>query len=259
MRHAVRILLLGALFSALTLLGACNDDPDVDTSRDTAADPLGDIAAVGSTIYATNHDESGHAGPQVDLLAFSLDGLPAATPTSLDLNGHGYLAMTDTGQRLLLQAHGTGRVFAVSYAGALLGQWQDTELADAGWRACGIGRRPGADEVVALYTRDDRSFLARTYSLDLAQVVATVGPVAWGGFPDGIFPRSLDHDGTRWLVLAADDAGANLTITLDDDFRPLGDPTVEDDAVTGLTVAGGWLYAAYADGTIAPLRTVGTR
>ena len=40
--------------------------------------------------------------------------------------------------------------------------------------------------MVALYTRDDRSFLARTYDLDLTAVVATVGPVAWDGFPDGV-------------------------------------------------------------------------
>ncbi len=255
----MRYLILALGLVALCALGACDDDPDITTDRDTASDPFGDIAAVGNVIYATNDDRSGNAGSQVGLFPFALDGLPAGSELPLDLNGCGYLAMADDGANLLLQIRDTGRVICVTPAGALLWNRTDTEMADGGWRACGLGRRPGADELVALYTRDDYAFVARTYDLDFAEVLATSDAFTWDAFPTTIFPRALVHDGAQWVVLAADADGANVTFTLDATFDDVGAPVVEAENMTGLAVAGGWYYAAYADRTIAPLRPVVTR
>ncbi len=244
---------------ALGALGACDDDPDINTDRDTASDPFGDIAALGSAIYATNDDQSGNAGSQVGLFPFALDGTAAGAEMVLDLNGCGYLAMTDDDQNLLLQVRGTGRVINVSPAGELRWIRLDTEMMDGGWRACGICRRPGADEVVALYTQDDSTFVARTYNLDLSEVVATTDEFGWDGLPPPVYPRALVHDGTQWVVLATDADGANVTVTLDSAFDDIGTPVAEAATMTGLAVADGWYYAAHDDGTVTRLRPVVTR
>jgi hypothetical protein len=255
----MRYLTLALGLVALGALGACDDDPDINTDRDTASDPFGDIAALGTAIYATNDDQSGNAGSQVGLFPFALDGTPAGAELVLDLNGCGYLAMTADDKNLLLQIRDTGRVICVTPAGGLLWNRTDTEMADDGWRACGICRRPGAAEVVALYTQNDTTFVARTYNLDLTEVVATTDEFGWDGLPPPVFPRALVHDGDQWVVLASDADGANLTITLDSAFEDLGTPVAEAANMTGLAVAGGWYYAAFDDGTIGKLRPVVTR
>jgi hypothetical protein len=255
----MRYLTLTLGLVALGAICACDDEADITTDRDTASDPFGDIAAVGEVIYATNDDHSGNAGSQVGLFPFALDGTPAGEELVLDLNGCGYLAMTDDEDNLLLQVRGTGRVINVSPAGALRWIRLDTEMMDAGWRACGICRRPGADEVVALYTRNDSTFVARTYNLDLSEVVDTTDPFGWDGLPAPVYPQALVHDGTQWVVLATAADGAKVTIALDSTFADLGAPVAEAETMTGLAVAGGWYYAAYEDGTVARLRPVVTR
>jgi hypothetical protein len=255
----MRTLVLTLGLVALGCLGACDDEPDIITERDVSSDPLGDITALGDTIYATNDDRSDNAGSQVGLFRYLLDGSPAGDELTLELNGCGYLAMTDDDENLLLQVRESGRVISVSPGGELRWIRQDTELADGGWRACGICRRPGADEVVALYTRTDSTFVARTYNGDLSAVLATTDAFAWDGVPGRIYPRALVHDGTQWVVLAATADGANVTLTLDDAFNDLGPPVAEAASLTGLAVAGGWLHAAHDDGTVAPLRPVVTR
>jgi hypothetical protein len=252
----MRYLTLALAVVALGAICACDDEPDIVTDRDTASDPLGGIAALGATLYATNDDQSGHGGSQVGLFPFALDGTPAGAEVSLGLNGCGYLAMTDDGENLLLQIRGTGRVIAVTPAGALLWNRLDAERLDGGWRACGICRRPGADELVALYTRDDHAFVARTYNLDFTEVLATTAAFTWDSFPTTVFPRALVHDGMQWVVLAADADGAMVTFALDGAFDDVGAPIVEAANMTGLAVADGWYYAAFADGTVARLRQV---
>lgn len=255
----MRYLALTLGLVVLCSLGACDDDSDITTDRDTASDPFGDIAVLGDVIYATNDDRSGHAGSQVGLFPFALDGNPAGAELVLDLNGCGYLAMTADDENLLLQVRDSGRVVSVAPTGELRWIRLDTEMVDGGWRACGLCRRPGADEVVALYTRSDSTFVARTYNLDLSEVVATTDEFAWDGLPGKIYPRALVHDGTQWVVLAADADGTNVTLTLDSAFEDLGAPVLEDATLTGLAVAGGWYHAAYANGSVAPLRPVVTR
>lgn len=255
----MRYLVLALGLVALCSLGACDDDPDIVTERDIASDPLGDLAALGDTIYAANDDRSGNAGSQVGLFRYLLDGSPAGGELALELNGCGYLAMTAADENLLLQVRDSGRVISVSPAGELRWIRQDTELADGGWRACGICRRPGADEVVALYTRDDHAFVARTYSLDLTEVVATTAPFTWASFPATVFPRTLVHDGTHWHVLATDAEGANVIVLLDDTFADLSVPLIVDDDLTGLAIADGWFYGAHADGSVSSLYPVAKR
>jgi len=255
----MRYLALALGLVALCTVGGCEEDSDPNTDRDTGNDPFGDIASLDDLIYATNDDRSGHVGSQVGLFPFALDGTPAGAELVLDLNGCGYLSMTADGVNLLLQVRDTGRVISVSPTGELRWVRMDAEMMDAGWRACGICRRPGADEVVALYTRSDSTFVARTYNLDLSEVVATTDEFAWDDIPGTVFPRTLVHDGSQWVVLAATADGTVITLALGDDFDDLGTPVTEAETVTGLAVADGWFYAAHANGTVARLRQVDVR
>ena len=89
----IRRLLLSAALALALLLSGCDDDPVLNTERDTLSDPIADIAALGGYLFTTNEDWSGHAGSQVDLFKFSVDGFPEGR-FDLGLNGVGYLAAT---------------------------------------------------------------------------------------------------------------------------------------------------------------------
>jgi hypothetical protein len=244
MKH--RALLCPILALAVFALAACEQDPDVETDRDTLADPLGDLVALDGRLYATNHDRSGNAGSQVDLFAYEADGSPADR-FDLGINHAGYLAATTDGDDLYLQARGRGQLFRATRLGELV--WTRSDPFAGGERlACGVAHRADLDSFVVIYHHPGTTtYTELRYGPDfegessapLAREWTTFDPeegvraIAWA---DGyLWALGLDPAGQAVIEGFADDGGATRILSLG------------DDSACGLGAAGGVLWIAYPD------------
>lgn len=243
------------LFAAALALAGCSDSIDIEIERDTLSDPLGDIAIREGMIYATNHDESGHAGSQVDLLTFSLaDPSEPLDTVMLELNGQGYLAMATDGLALFLQPRDRSALLKVSPAGRILWLRQDLQMADAFMRACGICYDAEHERLVALYTKDGSSFVVRRYSADFDSVVSTSAPIAWDVFAPGTPPQAVAWDGGVFYVLGTDAGGNGLVVATDATFATPTDPRQVGPGAVGLAASETQIWVSYADRSIVAYR-----
>ena len=201
-------------FPALVLLAVvltgCETTTEIDVSRDIDADPLGDITLLDDIVYATNNDASGHAGSQVDLMRFAVDGTPLeATPVAL--NGQGYMSACSDGQDIYLQSRASGQLFRLTLGGIA---WtrrdafvSDQATAGVTMLARGIAYAASEDSFVILYQEADTNlYTTRRIGPDF-EAVGSSTTFAWETFA----PTSADvitvtwHDGRLWAIGAGGD------------------------------------------------------
>jgi hypothetical protein len=245
---ATRLLPLaaGAVALLLAFAGCLTSEPEVSTERDTLGDPLGDIAVLADTLYATNHDLSGHAGSQVDLFRLTAAG-ELDEAFDLGLNGAGYLAACSDGEAIYLQVRRTGRIFKVSPTGEILWTRLDP-LAGPRRLACGLAYRADVDSFVTLY-RDGRTsgYVSVNYGPEFIDQAGAEREHDLSLFdsPTGVLAAAW-HDGVLW-ALGRDVLGQALVqgVSLDGwetRFLPLDDPTA-----CGIAVLAGELVVAFED------------
>jgi len=252
-----RLLLSSALASTLALafalaLPGCEDDPALNTERDTLNDPLADIAALGGYLFTTNEDRSGHAGSQVDLFKFSVDGFPEGR-FDLGLNGVGYLAATADGSAIYLQARDTGQLFKVTPVGEIAWVRADP-FADSRHRACGIAYRADLDSFVTLYHEPGTAnYIARHHGPNFDGAAAPRPARALDTFaPDDGIRALAWHDGWMWALGRTADGHAVIQ-----GFADGGGisryVTLSDSTACGLAPAEDGLLVAYPDRRFEPL------
>ena len=105
------------LVNCILLAVACQDDLTINTDKNTLNDEIADITFLGNSFYTTNNDNSMHAGPQIDLFRFSEDASFIEDAFDLEMNGQGYLAITDDGANLYLQSHWDTYILKISPIG----------------------------------------------------------------------------------------------------------------------------------------------
>lgn len=242
-----RLLLSSALALALALiLAGCDDDPLVNTERDTLGDPIADIAALGGYLFTTNEDWSGHAGSQVDLFKFSADGFPEGR-FDLGLNGVGYLAATADADAVYLQARDTGLLLKVTPVGEVAWTRGDP-YADGRHRACGLAYRADLDSFVTLYHEPGTAnYTQRRHGPDFAGAAAPLPAIALDTFdPDDGVRAIAWHDGWMW-ALGRTAAGAAIVQGFADDGAVTRYITLDDSTACGLAPAPDGLRVAYPD------------
>jgi len=244
-----RPLCLSALAMALVLtpiLSGCDDDPVLNTERDTLSDPIADIAALGGYLFTTNEDWSGHAGSQVDLFKFSVDGFPEGR-FDLGLNGVGYLAATADAAAIYLQARDSGQLFKVTPVGELAWTRGDP-YADSGHLACGLAYRADLDSFVTLYhVPGTATYITRHHGPDFAGAAPPLPALTLDTFDPDTGVRAIAWlDGWMW-VLGRTATGAAALQGFNDTGGFTRYITLSDSTACGLAPTADGLRLAYPD------------
>lgn len=242
----IRRLLLSSALALALLLSGCDDDPVLNTERDTLSDPIADIAVLGGYIFTTNEDWSGHAGSQVDLFKFSNDGFPEGR-FDLGLNGVGYLAATADRSAIYLQARDSGLLFKVTPVGEIAWTRGDT-YADGQHQACGLAYRADLDSFVTLYHEPGTAnYTARHHGPDFTGAADPLPARAFDTFDPDTGVRAIAwHDGWLW-ALGRNAAGDAVVQGFADDGGVTRYLTLSDSTACGLAPTDDGLRIAYPD------------
>lgn len=240
-----RLLLSSALALALVLSG-CDDDPDLNTERDTLSDPIADIAALGGYLFTTNEDWSGHAGSQVDLFKFSADGFPEGR-FDLGLNGVGYLAATADAEAIYLQARDSGLILKVTPVGEIAWSRGDS-YADGRHAACGLAYRADLDSFVTIYHEPGTAnYTTRRFGPDFAAASPPFPALTLDTFDPDHGIRAIAWMGGRMWALGSTATGTAIVQGFDDDGGVTRYITLPDSTACGLAATPNGLQVAYPD------------
>ena len=133
------------------LFFTCDKGKVLDTSSNTAIDPIADITFLGEYFYTTNFDNSMKAGPQICLYKISRNGTLFEDKYDLNMNGQGYFAITNDGSNLYLQSQNFNSILKCSTIGEIFyHKWFAGGLEG---KACGIAYDSKSDSLLALYKR----------------------------------------------------------------------------------------------------------
>lgn len=237
--------------AALALV-ACNDDPEFDTTRITASDPLGDLVALDGHLFATNEDRSGNAGSQVDLFKFTTDGFPV-NRFDLGINHVGYLAAATDGESVYLQARDTGQLFKATPVGEIA--WTRSDPFSGGGRlACGIAYRADLDSFEVVYRHPGTTaYTTLRYGPGFAGESSEPRDRDWPVFdPDRGVKAVAWADGWLW-ALGPDLDGEAVVQGFGDDGGATRFFTLPDNSACGLAAAGDTLWVAYPDRRFEPI------
>ena len=98
---------------------SCEENSISEIDKNTFHDDIGDISFLDGSVYTTNYDLSGNSGQQIDLIKLELSEETSLLDDKfeLDINGQGYLTMTNDGTNLFLQSRSTQLIFQTSKMG----------------------------------------------------------------------------------------------------------------------------------------------
>ena len=143
------------------LIISCQNGIDINTTKQTITDSIADITYLNGSFFTTNLDESGNAGPQIDLYKFDESILINQYP--MELNGQGYMATANDGSNLYFQPRFTDYIFKINPVGKIFWYQSDNFPANTSdttstfmyWNGWGLA---WADtNLVALYRHKDDS------------------------------------------------------------------------------------------------------
>lgn len=139
------------IFSLFIIFISCQSDKIVNTSCDTAYDPFSDITYLHNNFYSTNYDNSMNAGPQIFLYKISNDGKYLDDIFNLNMNGQGYLAITNDGNNLYLQSRDFNSIIKCTTVGEIF--YNVWDITNSPMQGCGICYITNVDSLCVL-TRD---------------------------------------------------------------------------------------------------------
>jgi hypothetical protein len=241
-------LLLLTLF--LALAGAGCDSLDVDTSKDVDSDPISDITLFNNQFHTVNIDTSGNAGSQIDLIQLSDAGERLAN-IPLEMNGHGYMAITDDEERFYLLSRRYEILFTVSPDGEQInGQWANLEEV---WQPVAVTYVEDEDKLLMLYRNSSNpsEYRARLVEKDNIgtherDLVFSYDFISTGA--TGIYALAYNDD--QFYALGINQQGEHILIETDMDFEVSSRSTIGSNQVAGLAFRGDDLYFSYFDGRV---------
>ena len=217
------------IFSALLFIFifSCKNGIDVDTSKNTASDPIADITFLNGYFYTTNLDNSGNVGHQIDLFKFDSVSNPI-NRFELPLNGQGYLAAANDGNNLYFQPRYTDYIFKMTQLGEIF--WNqsdhfpdntsDTTSTFMYWRGRGLA---WADtNLVVLYRhKDERTHYRSRYLYikndTLSTIIDTI--VTWRHLNSyGAYAMEYNAETKGFWILAIDSLNQYIRFTVDSNF-----------------------------------------
>ena len=158
------------LIIALLIIG-CEEDYYIDTYKNTYHDDIADITYLNGSFFTTNYDLSNNAGSQIDLIKYNYENDSTAyfdNIYDLNMNGQGYIAITNNGLDLFLQSKESHLLIKCSAIGEFAIMTMDT--IDTNWQPCGLTFNNDDDSLISLYRNLDTltQYRARTISQDLS-------------------------------------------------------------------------------------------
>ena len=216
---------------------------------------MADITYLNGSFYSTNYDLSGNSGSQIDLLKFEDDGnrIFLADYFDLDMNGQGYLAITNDSEHLYIQSKQTELLIKSSSIGekAFL-KYDDVS---SSWHPAGLAYNPDNDSLNALYRNGDdpTQYRLRTISKDVDGIVSRDKAFRLD-FIDNSFHGvyALEYHDNQFYMLGVDSSHQDVMLRTDYDLNVMEIDTLLDSTVVGLCFKGGDLYLSFRENRIEP-------
>lgn len=239
-----------AFFIALLLMFAfsCEDNEDINLDKNTYYDDISDITYLQEYFYTTNYDLSGNAGSQIDLFKFSSNGTYIIDKYDLEMNGQGYLAITNDGDDLYLQSRNFSFIVKTSPVGEKAYIRSDT--VNFVWQASGICYIDDIDSLLILYKNSEirNQYRARIVDKDLIYPVSRDIMFEWD-FIDTTYygAYAIAYKDNNFYLLGVDTSLTDILIVTDYDFNVISTENIPDSTVVGLCFKDDDLYFSYRD------------
>ena len=249
-----------AIFLILLIL-SCQNGLEVDSTKQTATDPIADITYLKGYFYTTNLDLSTNSGPQIDLYKIDSTSFPIDR-FEMDLNGQGYLAATNDGTNLYFQPRFTDYILKMTSLGEI--SWylpdrlfdNDIDSTFMFWQGRGIA---WADtNLVVLYRHKNDSILYRGRYLHLNNdalhtIIDTT--VTWNHINDrGAFSLEYNPEKKGFLVLATNSLNKSILFEVDNYFQNIAILDALEGTPMGVTLDENLdIYLSYPDRRIEQL------
>jgi len=234
------------IFSIFIL--SCEDSTIIDTRKNTYYDDIADITYLNG-FFTTNFDLSGNAGSQIDLLTFKMntDSVHYIDDNfDLNMNGQGYLAITNDGNDLYLQSKNSYLIMKCSSIGEKIFTRQDTIAVN--WQPAGLAYQSENDSLLALYRNLDnlKQYRLRTISKDLS-IESSKDKIFQLDFIDTTYygAYSLEYNNLSYYILGVDTTMNDILIILDNELNITEIDTLSDSTVVGLCFRQNDLYFSY--------------
>ena len=226
---------------------SCDEESEINTTKNTYNDDIADITFINDHFYSTNYDLSGHAGPQIDLLKFSPDGKNIDDAFDLGLNGQGYLAITNDGTDVYLQSMYTSSIIKCSLIGErIYMQWDG--LSDPQWQASGICYKKLDDSLLVLYKNLKNPIEYRAITVSKQNPYNSGSDIRFElGSVDMTDPGiyALDHKDSSFYMLGVNSLHKDILVITDYNFNVISTEEIPDSTVTGLCFKENDLYLGY--------------
>ncbi|MDD5539886.1 MAG: hypothetical protein PHG61_04245 [Candidatus Marinimicrobia bacterium] len=241
---------LNIIFVLFLIFSACENDLEINTHKDTYNDDIADITFLGNAFYTTNYDLSGNSGSQIDLLKFTSDGNCLEDAFDLGMNGQGYLAITNDGRDIYMQARDFGWVIKCSPVGELV--YIKPDSLSANWRAGGICYREDLDSLALFYQNIDAPEQVRI------RIVSKVDPVMgerdtvvqFGFLDESIGLYAVEYYNSVYYLLGVDTTGSDILFQTTREMNIIGRFKIADSTVVGVCKTNNNLYLSYRDRSI---------
>ena len=235
---------------SLVLFFACEETNRINTKKNIYYDDISDITYL-NNFFSTNHDLSGNASSQIDLLKFEM-GLDSVyyidDNFDLNMNGQGYLAMTNDGSDLYLQSKNSYLITKLSTIGEKVFSKQDTITFS--WQPSGLAYHSENDSLLVLYRNLNnlKEYRLRTISKN-GYIESSKDEVFQLDFIDTTHhgAYSLEYKDLSYYMLAVDTTMNELLVILDNDLNITEIDTIPDSTVVGLCFKQNDLYLSYKD------------
>jgi len=222
----------------------------MDKRKNTYYDDIADITYLNG-FFSTNYDLSGNAGSQIDLLTFKMntDSVHYIDDNfDLDMNGQGYLAITNDGDDLYLQSKNSYLIIKCSSIGEKVFTRQDTIAVN--WQPAGLAYQSENDSLLALYRNLDnlKQYRLRTISKDLS-IESSKDKIFQLNFIDTTYygGYSLEYNNFSYYILGVNTTMNDILIILDNELNITEIDTLSDSTVVGLCFKQNDLYLSYRD------------
>ena len=232
-----------AIFLIFLIL-SCQNGLEVDSNKHTATDSITDITYLNGYFYTTNLDLSTNSGPQIDLYKFDTTSFPV-NRFEMNLNGQGYMAVTDDGTNLFFQPRFTDYIIKITPVGELFWFRSDNFAENSSdsilmnWRGRGLTTKDNT--LVALYRHKDDSTLYKWRYLAENDGFTTIKDtvVVWSHLNNnGVFALDYDPSKMEFLLLATDSTNNNILFTVNSELEYDNSYYNIPDSALGIAIAG---------------------
>ena len=241
------------------LIFGCEDNISSNSTKNTYYDDIADITYLNGSFFTTNYDLSNNAGSQIDLIKFKFENdssIYLDNSYDLNMNGQGYLAISNNGLDLFLQSQESSLLIKCSAIGELANITMDT--INTNWQPCGLTFNNDNDSIITLYRNLDTlsQYRAKTISQDLS--FSTSSDITFNlDFIDttyhGVY--AIEYNDSHFYMLGIDTTHNDIIIITNDTFQITALDTIPDSTVVGLCFKGNDLFLGYRNRRIEKWKT----